>query len=110
MLEPLEINGSINNPYYPEPDMNWSPTGTDYVNGELVMKESYYNGELIKQPQQRFSKEEMLYLIDTHPLFTNTCPNCNYEFEKQDSPSTHYNCPECGWDDSDIQLNRMQSQ
>ena len=108
--EPLEINGSINNPYYPESDMNWSPPGTDYVNGELVMKESYYNGELIKQPQQRFSKEEMLYLIDTHPLFTNICPNCNYEFEKQDSPRAHYNCPECGWDDSDIQPTRMQSQ
>ena len=63
--------------------------------------ESYYNGELIKQPRKRLSKEEMLYLIDTHPVFTNTCPKCNYEFKNQDSPKT-YNCPKCGWNDNDM--------
>ena len=99
--EPIEINGSINNPYYLEPDMHWSPPGTHYVNGELVFKKSYYNGELIKQPRKRLSKEERLYLINTHPVFTNICPNCNYEFKNQDSPKT-YNCPECGWNDNDM--------
>lgn len=37
--EAVEENGSINNPWHPDPDENWSPPGTKYVDGELVFVE-----------------------------------------------------------------------
>ncbi|WP_293065482.1 hypothetical protein [Okeania sp. SIO2B3] len=104
--EPVEINGSINNPYHPDPEENWSPPGTCYVNGELVFEDSYYDGERISQPHQRFTEEEKLYLLDTHPLFTGVCPRCNYVFTEQ-ILSKNCTCPDCGWSDDDIQPGRM---
>jgi hypothetical protein len=41
----------------------WEPEGA-----------SYYNGELILQPQQCWTLKEQLELLDTHPLFTGKCP------------------------------------
>jgi hypothetical protein len=38
-----------------EPDEFWEPEGA-----------SYYNGELILQPQQRWTPEQQLELLDTH--------------------------------------------
>ena len=35
--EPVEINGAVNNPWSEEPADNWSPPGTRYINGELVL-------------------------------------------------------------------------
>ena len=35
--EPDEIDGVINNPWSEEPEDNWSPPGTKYINGELVL-------------------------------------------------------------------------
>jgi hypothetical protein len=35
---------------------------------------SYYNGELIVQPQQRWTREQRLELIDWHPMFTGKSP------------------------------------
>ena len=99
--EPAEINGSINNPFDPEPEENWSPPGYQYVNGELEPIESYYDGELIHQPPQRFSKQKMLKLLDTHPLFTGVCPQCNHVFTEQ-IISPKCTCPDCGWTDDDI--------
>ena len=32
-----EINGAVNNPWSEEPEDNWSPPGTKYINGELVL-------------------------------------------------------------------------
>lgn len=44
----------------------------DYLNDdeELWQPESacYYNGELILQPQQRWTREEQMDLLDTHPM------------------------------------------
>lgn len=39
-----------------------------------------YNGQVIKQPLQNRTIEEKLALLDSHPLFTGVCPNCNYKF------------------------------
>ncbi len=39
MGEAVEENGSINNPWHPDPEENWSPPGTKYVDGELVFIE-----------------------------------------------------------------------
>ncbi|WP_260445905.1 hypothetical protein [Nostoc sp. UCD121] len=41
----------------------WQPEGA-----------SYYNGELILQPQQRLTQQQQLELIDWHPMFTGRCP------------------------------------
>jgi hypothetical protein len=35
--ESVEINGAVNNPWSEESADNWSPPGTKYINGELVL-------------------------------------------------------------------------
>ncbi|MEH2447956.1 MAG: hypothetical protein V7K18_19930 [Nostoc sp.] len=63
---------------------------------------SYYNGELILQPQQGRTQQQQLELLDTHPLFTGKCPQCNYEFDRDWSARVHWDCPECGWMDDTV--------
>ena len=63
---------------------------------------SYYNGELILQPHQRWTREEQLKLIDGHPLFTGKCPRCDYQFPRDNPPEVHWDCPECGWVDDTV--------
>jgi hypothetical protein len=75
-------------------DELWQPEGV-----------SYYNGELILQPQQRWTQEEQLELIDSHPLFTGKCPQCRTLFDKDYSACcVHWDCPnpECGWMDDTV--------
>jgi hypothetical protein len=43
---------------------------------------NYYNGQLIVQPRQRWTRDEQMELIDTHPMFTGCCPACGAEFER----------------------------
>ncbi|WP_225225970.1 hypothetical protein [Komarekiella delphini-convector] len=71
----------------------WEPEGA-----------SYYNRELIVQPQQRWTREEQLELIDWHPMFTGKCPQCGYEFDRDWSARVHWDCPnsECGWMDDTV--------
>ena len=58
-----------------EPEELWEPEGA-----------SYYTGELILQPQQRWTLEEQLELLDTHPLFIGRCPQCSHQFPKYEIP------------------------
>ena len=74
-----------------EPEELWEPEGA-----------SYYNGELILQPPQRFTTKEKLELLDTHPLFTGVCPECRYRFPKDNPRLVHWDCPECGWVDDTV--------
>ncbi|MFY7805775.1 MAG: hypothetical protein ACOVQ7_20395 [Limnoraphis robusta] len=37
--EPVEVGGTINNPWHCDPEENWAPPGTKYVDGELVFVE-----------------------------------------------------------------------
>jgi len=46
-----------------EPEELWEPEGA-----------SYYNAELILQPEQRWTQQQQLELIDWHPMFTGKCP------------------------------------
>jgi len=62
---------------------------------------SFYNGELILQPRQRWTQEEQLELLDTHPMFTGTCPACGAQFEGDYRVLVHWDCP-CGWKDDSI--------
>ncbi len=70
---------------------------------ELGSPESYswYGGELISHRPSRYTPEEQLEILDTHPLFTGVCPQCGYEFERNNPPSVQWDCPnpECGWRD-----------
>ncbi|MHC5939004.1 hypothetical protein [Nostoc sp.] len=71
----------------------WEPEGA-----------SYYNGELILQPQHRLTQQQQLELLDTHPMFTGRCPQCGYEFDRDWSARVHWDCPnsECGWMDDSV--------
>ncbi|MBD2094067.1 hypothetical protein H6F90_02720 [Trichocoleus sp. FACHB-591] len=73
-----------------EPEEFWEPEGA-----------SYYNGDLIVTPQQRWSRLEKLALLDTHPIFTGRCPDC----EVRITPKTlrvHWDCEHCGWRDDSV--------
>ncbi|HLP87672.1 MAG TPA: hypothetical protein VK184_03565 [Nostocaceae cyanobacterium] len=73
-----------------EPLELWEPEGA-----------SYYNGELILQPDRLLTTEQQLELLDTHPIFTGVCPKCNYFFTP-DSTRIHWDCPDCSWMDDSI--------
>nr|MDJ0799652.1 hypothetical protein [Calothrix sp. MO_167.B12] len=45
-----------------EPLELWEPEGARYVDDELVIERTYYNGEEIIQPPQRWSQEQQLWL------------------------------------------------
>lgn len=74
-----------------EPEELWEPEGA-----------SYYSGELILQPRQRWTREEQLELLDYHPLFTGKCPQCKFEFPRYERPPVHWDCLECGWMDDTV--------
>jgi len=69
----------------------WEPEGV-----------SYYNGELILQSQPRWTQEEQLELLDTHPLFTGKCPQCSAQYDRSSTARVHWDCPICGWMDDTV--------
>ncbi len=69
----------------------WEPEGA-----------SYYNGELILQPRQRWTPEQQLELLDTHPLFTGRCPRCEMTYPQYETPPVHWDCSACGWMDDSV--------
>ncbi|MBD2098475.1 hypothetical protein H6F90_25725 [Trichocoleus sp. FACHB-591] len=73
-----------------KPEELWEPEGA-----------SYYNGELVVTPQQRWSRLEKLALLDTHPLFTGRCPQCEISIPYEDL-KVHWDCPLCDWKDDSI--------
>lgn len=89
--EEITNDEPFSNPLDLEPDEDlWEPEGV-----------SYYAGELILQPQQRWTQEEQLTLVDTHPLFTGKCPACNRQFPQYEKPLVHWDCL-CGWIDDTV--------
>ncbi|MBD2302997.1 hypothetical protein [Nostoc sp. FACHB-190] len=69
----------------------WQPEGA-----------TYYNGELIVQPSQRWTPEEQLELLDWHPMFTGKCPQCGAEYDRDYTSRVHWDCSECGWMDDTV--------
>ena len=69
----------------------WQPEGA-----------SYYGGELVLEPVQQVTVEQRLDLLDTHPLFTGRCPNCEMPIRQTDPPRVHWDCPDCGWVDDSV--------
>ncbi len=74
-----------------EDNDQWEPEGA-----------SYYNGELILQSRQRWTREQQLEILDTHPIFTGKCPECGYEFQRDYTARVHWDCPQCGWLDDTV--------
>jgi hypothetical protein len=63
---------------------------------------SYYGGELVLDPARVRSQDEQLHLLDTHPLFTGRCPNCEMPLLQTDPPRVHWDCRRCGWVDDSV--------
>ncbi|MEP0858855.1 hypothetical protein [Trichocoleus sp. DQ-U1] len=74
-----------------EPEELWQPEGA-----------TYYNGELILQPKQRWTPEEQLEMLDYHPMFTGRCPQCEMPFDMKKTPPVHWDCPHCRWVDDSV--------
>jgi hypothetical protein len=100
------------NPFDLDPDeTQWEPEGARFVNGELVIERvseapseesrSFYNDQEIIQPQQRWTREEQLELLDWHPMSTGRCPHCGHQFPRHERPPVHWDC-ECGWIDDSV--------
>ncbi len=81
--------GTFDNPYSLNHNQ-WEPEGA-----------SYYNGELIVQPRQRWTREQQMELLDTHPMFTGRCPQCSNKFDRDYMARVHWDCP-CGWMDDAV--------
>ncbi len=89
-----------------------APVGSDeepaedlwHINKELMIDRSgsFYNGEEIVHPHQRWRREEMLALLDEHPIFPNRCPSCEMPFPRFEKPPVHWDCSSCGWKDDSI--------
>lgn len=79
----------------------WEPQGARYIDSELVIERVTYNGEEIIQPPQRWTREEQLWLLDTHPMFTGKCPQCGVEMNRDYTARVHWDC-ECGWMDDSV--------
>lgn len=97
-------NEPFNNPFDLEPSEEmWEPEEVRFVNGELVIERnrSFYNDEEITQPHQRWTKEEQMELLNTHPMFTGRCPACNRPFPRYERPPVHWDCS-CGWLDDTV--------
>jgi hypothetical protein len=56
-----------------------------------------YAGEFVLQFQRRLTLEEQVHLLDTHPLFTGRCPDCDYAYPQDAPPPVQWRCPQCGW-------------
>jgi len=69
----------------------WSPMG--YY---------WYDSKLIPVERQQLTTEEKLELLDTHPFFTGVCPQCAYQFPKENPPQLHGECPACGFVDDRV--------
>ena len=83
--EHFDSSESFSNPFDLEPEEDlWEPEGA-----------SYYAGKLILQPEQRWTREEQLELLGTHPIFTGRCPDCHRQFAQHEKPPVHWDCV-CG--------------
>ena len=85
-----------------EPEELWEPEGASYIDDELVLECSCYNGEEIWQPQRQLAPEQQWHILETHPLFTGHCPSCGYQFPPHVPELVHFDCPSCGWIDDSV--------
>ncbi len=58
---------------------------------------AYYAGEIITGLSKDI--DQQLALLNTHPLFTGRCPNCEMPIA---APQIHWDCQHCGWVDDSV--------
>jgi len=79
----------------------WEPEGTRFVDGELVIARElfYYDCYSVND---YLTPQEKLELLDTHPMFTGRCPQCEMPYPQYDSLPVHWDCNQCGWVDDTV--------
>jgi hypothetical protein len=84
-IHPQGLAGGYCGDSKPDPNLEeelWAPTGYRWGDdGDLVA---------IEKPIDLRKWQ----ILNTHPLFTGVCPECNYQF---DPKSKNWDCPQCGW-------------
>lgn len=94
-VHPTGIKGNECDDFRPDPTLPelepWEPEGA-----------SYYNGELVLPFPKELTTAERLELLDTHPLFTGRCPECETPIRETDPPRVHWDCDFCGWADDSV--------
>lgn len=84
--------------FRPDPDLVdhneelWAPLGY-----------SWYGDDLIENRPSRYTSQKQLEILDTHPFFTGTCPNCGHKFETSPPPHTPWHCSRCDWMNESVQ-------
>ena len=68
----------------------WEPEGA-----------SYYAGELVIEPIQRWTREQKLALLDWYSMFTGLCPDGERSLRQTHPARVYWNC-QCGWRDDSI--------
>jgi hypothetical protein len=76
-----------------EPEELWEPEGASYYGGELILQ----------RPAAVDTLEQQLELLDTHPLFTGRCPQCEMTYPQYETPPVHWDCSACGWMDDSVE-------
>ncbi|WP_024547021.1 DUF6464 family protein [Picosynechococcus sp. NKBG15041c] len=75
----------------------WQPSGWKFTDdGDMMPRFTYPVGE-----RHVVDLENAQRILDTHPMFTEYCPNCGYHFS-MDRNWVHFDCPECNWIDDSI--------
>lgn len=94
-VHPTGVNSAQCPDFRPDPNTEeeeqWQPEGY-----------SWYGNELIANRPSRYTPEQQLEILDNHPFFTGVCPQCGYEFDKDNPPAVHWDCPACDWIDDAI--------
>jgi hypothetical protein len=99
-VHPTGVEGEHCPDFRPDPNLE----AKEHKNGFVLscLPVSYYNGQLVVQPRQRWTQEEQLQLLVVHPLFTGRCPECEATIGRDYSARVHFDCTECGWMDDSI--------
>lgn len=74
-----------------EPLEQWQPLGA-----------VRYGDELVLDPVKKLTEAQQLELLNTHPLFTGRCPNCEKPMQQTESRRVHWDCEHCGWIDDSV--------
>jgi hypothetical protein len=95
-VHPHGVDGDRCIDFRPDPNIQeeeqWQPEGASYYDGELILH------------RPRLTREEQLEILDSHPFFTGICPQCGHQFDRDNPPKVHWDCPnpECGWVDDSV--------
>ncbi|MGG6270656.1 hypothetical protein ACQ4M3_38960 [Leptolyngbya sp. AN03gr2] len=74
----------------------------DYKRSVSELREddsAMYAGEVVISAR-RWTTQQQLEWLDTHPLFTERCPRCERSMKFGSRSSKHWQCDHCGWTDS----------